>query len=217
MLTKLFDNSQPASLSNRFRRKRTGVFLKMISDLPKPVKILDAGGTELYWQMMGLAGKEEFQFTLVNTERINTTFPNFRFVEADSRNLSMFSDKEFDIVFSNSVIEHVGGFEEQKKMANEIMRAGKMYFVQTPNYYFPFEPHFMFPFFQFLPVSLKIFLVSKFNMGWYKKSTSKKEAEIIVKSINLLKKKELMRLFPGSGIIKERFLFLVKSYIIYII
>jgi len=186
----------------------------MISDLPKPVKILDVGGTESFWQMMGQAGKEEFQIILVNTEKIETTFPNFRFVQADSRNLSMFSDSEFDIVFSNSVIEHVGGYEEQKKMAGEIMRVGKRYFIQSPNYYFPFEPHFMFPLFQFLPAGIKTFLVANFNMGWYKKST-KKEAEKIVKSISLLKKKELLMLFPGSCIIKERFLFLTKSFIVY--
>lgn len=50
-----------------------------------------------------------------------------------------FKEKEFDLVFSNSVIEHVGGFQDQMKAANEIRRVGKNYFIQTPNKYFLFR------------------------------------------------------------------------------
>ncbi|MEM2045934.1 MAG: class I SAM-dependent methyltransferase, partial [Candidatus Bathyarchaeia archaeon] len=48
-----------------------------------------------------------------------------------------FKDKSFDVVFSNSVIEHVGNYDDQKMCAEEIRRVGKCYFVQTPNFYFP--------------------------------------------------------------------------------
>lgn len=57
--------------------------------------------------------------------------------------MKQFQDNEFDAVFSNSVIEHVGDYEAQRQMANEIMRVGKRYFVQTPNFYFPIEPHIL--------------------------------------------------------------------------
>ena len=50
-------------------------------------------------------------------------------------------DKCFDVVYSNAVIEHVGNFENQKEMAEEIMRVGKRWFVTTPNRWFPFEFH----------------------------------------------------------------------------
>ena len=60
-------------------------------------------------------------------------------------------DKHFDIVYSNAVIEHLGSFEKQKKMAAEIMRVGKSWFVTTPNRWYPFEFHLRLPFGTWLP------------------------------------------------------------------
>ena len=74
---------------------------------------------------------------------------------------------EFDIVFSNSVIEHLGDIEGQRRMAKEIRRVGKYYYLQTPNRNFPVEPHFQFPFFQFLPKWLRTAIVRRWSIGWY--------------------------------------------------
>jgi 2-polyprenyl-3-methyl-5-hydroxy-6-metoxy-1,4-benzoquinol methylase len=73
--------------------------------------------------------------------------------------MPQFQNDEFDIVFSNSVIEHVGSYEEQNLMASEVRRVGKRYFIQTPNLFFPIEPHFLFPFFQFLPLDYRVTLI----------------------------------------------------------
>lgn len=186
-----------------------------MADFKPPVKILDAGGTETFWEMMGLTDPAIVNVAIVNTEAMTTGLPAFKFIQADARNLSMFRDKEFDIVFSNSVIEHVGSFADQKKMADEIMRIGKKFFVQTPNYWFPFEPHFMFPLFQFLPQAVKIKLLMSFRMGWFKKCSDKKEALHLLSSIRLLKKSDLIKLFPGAIIYKEKFLGFTKSFAAY--
>jgi hypothetical protein len=215
MLTKFFDNTKTGSLANKFRRKRFRLFLGLISGMKKPVKILDAGGTESFWKMMGLTSQDEVNVIIANTEIIRTTLPNFKFIKCDARDLSVFRDKEFDIVFSNSVIEHVGDLNDQKKMAEEIIRVGIRYMVQTPNYYFPFEPHFMFPFFQYLPLSWKIFLVKNFSLGWFKKTGSETEAEKNVNSIKLLTKGDLIKLFPNGNLRKEKFLFFTKSFLVY--
>jgi SAM-dependent methyltransferase len=215
LIRRYADNSNPKSISNKFRRKRFKLFKSFINGIEKPVKILDVGGTASFWIQMGFNDSDEAQITLLNIDAQDISGTNFKAVIGDALNLTMFKDKEFDVVFSNSVIEHAGGLREQKKMANEILRTGKMYFVQTPNYYFPFEPHFLFPFFQFFPLWLKKSLLLKFNLGWYKKAHNKEEAEDIINSIKLLKKKDLALIFPNGKIFKEKFIFLTKSLIVY--
>ncbi len=208
------DVSNPNSLSNRFRRKRFAHFLKFIEPLPKPVKILDVGGTQSFWEQMKLTSPREVDITILNINLIRTTLPNFKMVAGDAREMKMFSDKGFEIVFSNSFLEHIGDFEEQKKSAIEMMRVGKKIFIQTPNYYFPIEPHFLFPFFQFLPANVKIFLLTHFSLGWYEKQRARDDAEKLIKSINLLTLKKIKRLFPNSLYISEKFLFFTKSFTI---
>jgi hypothetical protein len=208
------DVSNPNSLSNRFRRKRFGHFLNFIEHLPKPVKILDVGGTQSFWEQMKLTSPREVNITILNILPFQTTLPNFKMVAGDARNMKMFGDKEFEIVFSNSVLEHVGDFGEQKKSAMEMMRVGKKIFIQTPNYYFPIEPHFLFPFFQFLPSNARIFLLTHFSLGWYEKQRTHDDAAKLLKSVNLLTLRKIKELFPNAHYISERFLFFTKSFII---
>ncbi len=208
------DVSNPGSLSNRFRQKRFKHFLKFIEPLPKPVKILDVGGTQSFWEQMKLTSPDEVNITILNISPFHTTLPNFKMIDGDARSMKIFSDKEFEIVFSNSLLEHIGNFEEQKKSAMEIIRVGKKIFVQTPNYYFPFEPHFLFPFFQFLPANAKIFLLTHFSLGWYEKQRTRGDAEKLIKSLNLLTLRKIKELFPNARYISEKFLFLTKSFTI---
>ena len=173
------------------------------------------GGTEIFWERMGFAGDEDNKITLLNLSKVEIHYPNFKGTVGDARNMREFRDGEFNLVFSNSVIEHVGGYEDQKRMAKEVQRVGKRYFLQTPNFYFPFEPHFMFPFFQFFPLWLKVFMLRHFNLGWYTKIYDKGQAIKTANSIRLLKKQELMELFPEATIHEEKFCGLTYSFIIY--
>jgi 2-polyprenyl-3-methyl-5-hydroxy-6-metoxy-1,4-benzoquinol methylase len=129
--------------------------------------------------------------------------------------MSQFRPKEFDFVFSNSVIEHVGSYADQSRMAKEIERVGKRYFVQTPNFYFPIEPHFVFPAFHWLPITIRVWLITHFNLGWYSKFSDVQSASAEVRSIRLLKKREFVRLFPDSKLFEERFFGLTKSFVLY--
>ncbi|MES9886984.1 MAG: methyltransferase domain-containing protein [Candidatus Sedimenticola sp. PURPLELP] len=52
-----------------------------------------------------------------------------------------FDDNQFDWVFSNAVIEHVGNDSDQLRFVNEMMRVSKNVFFTTPNKYFPVESH----------------------------------------------------------------------------
>ena len=73
-------------------------------------------------------------------DEIRNKHPGKRFVEYAGGRFP-FSDNEFDWVFSNAVIEHVGGEEEQIEFINEMMRVSNNVFFTTPNKYFPVEAH----------------------------------------------------------------------------
>jgi len=214
-LRKLADPTNNDSIASKTRQKNFELFRSLISKIPKPLKILDIGGTQYYWENVNFIEKNDVKIILLNTSNEEITLPNFRSVVGDARQLNEFKDKEFDIVFSHSVIEHVGGFDDQVKMSDEIRRIGKRYFLQTPNRFFPIEPHFLFPLFQFLPLFLKVYLVSHFDIGWYKRTSDKQKALEIVNSIRLLTEQELREMFPGATIYKEKFVGLVKSFIVY--
>ena len=214
MFRRILDNTDTTSLANKFRRKRFEYFREFIKDTPLPISILDVGGTEDFWKQMGLAGRSEYEITILNIdEPANVRRGNFIFVKGDARDLSEFGDKSYDVAFSNSVIEHIPSKNGRQKMANEIARTGKKYFVQTPNYYFPFEPHFLFPCFQFFPHALQIYMLMKLNMGWFKKCRSKQDAIELLRNNSLLKKSEFKGYFTNCRIIKEKFLLLNKSFI----
>lgn len=213
-LRKIADNTQANSLANALRRKRFKRFLDLLATLPRPLKILDLGGTQSFWDRMNFTDLREIEIVLLNQDKQPTGAANFTSVVGDARNLSQYSDAHFDIVFSNSVIEHVGSFEDQLKMAKEIQRVGRHYFVQTPAKYFPIEPHFLFPFFAVFPEWLRVLLVRNFNLGWYKKIPQKEAAKDFLHYFRLLTFGEMRQLFPTAKLIKEKFFGITKSYIV---
>jgi ubiquinone/menaquinone biosynthesis C-methylase UbiE len=217
LVNKFLDPTFERSLNQKFREKRFKFFLSLVENIKsnKPVRVLDIGGTEIYWERMKYAGANNLQITLLNLERVTIKSNNFKSVKGDACDLSLFKDKEFDIVFSNSVIEHLYSRENQKRMADEVMRVGEYYFIQTPNFYFPIEPHWLFPFFHFLPFGTRVFLTRNFDLGHYKKAADKDEAVNRVNEVKLLTEKEMKKLFPDGKVYREMFLGLVKSITMY--
>lgn len=210
------DQTKENSVSSRQRKKRFGFFLEYCRELKKPLKIIDLGGSDYYWKHLEMTDNSDFEILILNNEIQDTgSFRNIRFMKKDVKELSFIEDKEYDLVYSNSLIEHLNTFEEQKKLAKEISRIGKRFFIQTPNFYFPVEPHFLFPFFQFLSVKMKTKLISKHNLGWYERQTDPEKAEELARSVRLLKENELKDIFPGCKIYKEKYFQLTKSFIAY--
>lgn len=214
MLKKIADNRDETSLAVQFRRRRFAFFNSLLSRLERPVSILDVGGAEGYWKTMGLYGEDQVSITLLNLSEENVTLPNLTSCAGDARELR-YDGNSFDVVFSNSVIEHVGGYADQMRMANEVMRVGKRHFVQTPNRYFPLEPHFLFPFFQFFPVVFRVWLLKNFKLGWFPRTPDPATAKEIVESIRLLGRDEFLALFPGSSLYEEKVLGVTKSFVAY--
>jgi hypothetical protein len=96
------------------------------------------------------------------------------------------------------VIEHVGLWGDMQRMAAEVRRLAPRYFVQTPNYWFPFEPHYRLPLVQFLPRRVRLRIQQSYFPG---------------DSIELIGARQVRRLFPDAVIEWERFAFLNKSLI----
>ena len=203
------------NLANKFRQKRINYFLTLLSTIKKsPITILDIGGTDYYWLALEVDKEVKMEITLLNPEECTNKNPLFKYVKGDGRDLSLFKENSVDIVFSNSVIEHVGTWEDQKKFANEVKRVAKRYYVQTPNYYFPFEPHFLIIGIHYLPIRLRAFLIRHFNLGWYNKRKSYSDSLKLAESIRLLKNRELKYLFPEAIINREKIIGFTKSFLV---
>ena len=211
---RIADNRNPASLAATMRRRRFAAFFSLIQDLGRGARVLDVGGTPEFWTSMGAAG-EQLDLTILNRTAGASAHWPARIVSGDARDMRQFRDQEFDVAFSNSVIEHVGSYDDQRSMASEIRRVAPRYFVQTPNRYFPIEPHFLLPGFQFYPLKLRAALLSRSDLGWYKRADSYETALAEVSAVRLLTARELRGLFPGGHLYRERFGGLTKSLVVY--
>jgi SAM-dependent methyltransferase len=208
------------SINQKFREKRFKFFISLLDKVKaenpgRPVRILDIGGLEVYWERMNYLDTNDVHITLLNLEKNSTRSSNVVSVKGDATNLAEYQDGQFDIVHSNSVIEHLYDKANHKKMANEAMRVGRYYFVQTPNYWFPIEPHWLFPFFQWLPFGTRVFLTRHFNLGHYTKIPDKAAAKHLVSEINLITEKEMKALFPDGKVYREMFMGMKKSITMY--
>jgi len=223
-LRHLADNQRADSLSTSLRKKRFDLFEAFVdgycsSNPPCPLKIIDVGGTPVLWDKASLFDRKpltdlKVEVTVTNIKAFQAKYSHVKCIVCDAKDMRQFKDKEFDIVFSNSLIEHVGKYQEQLMVANEIRRIGRLYFVQTPYVYFPIEPHFLFPFFQFMPRMLQVWLLTNFKLGRGKIKSKAKAIENI-ESVQLLNKKRLLALFPDSILYEEKFCGLTKSLIAY--
>ena len=210
------DQNNENSISKKFREKRLEFFSEFCENLSKPLSVLDLGGSDYHWRDSEFQNNRDYHITIVNTEDQSTEdFNNLSYIKKDVKDLGFFEENEYDLVYSNSLIEHINNFLHQKKLAREIARIGKHYFIQTPNYYFPVEPHFLFPMFQFLPLGLKTKLIRNYDLGWFKKETDIVKANELANSVRLLKKSELKEIFPDGKIYYEKYYIFNKSFIIY--
>jgi len=177
-----------STLSARARKKRLELFVEQIE--PKAgERILDVGCGRAGW-LNDLSG--EIEVVGIDREPSLPGYdgPNRSYRQGDALDLP-FADGEFDIAFSNSVIEHLDP-ADWERFASEIQRVSKRFFVQTPNKWFPVEPHVLLPGYQFLPRTLqrKVWPLAVRNEPY--------------DEITLLTSEGLSSLFPGAEILRER-------------
>ena len=194
-----------------FRERRMEFFLRLSAEISRPVTLLDVGGTCAFWRDRVPEG---FQLTILNVFDQDPV-SNVRVVTGDACDLGSFSDKSFDIVFSNSVLGHVGGWDRQMKMAREIRRVGRKYFVQTPNQRFPLDWRTLVPFFHWLPPTTQAWFLQRCRIGRYERVSDPQEALHLASRVRNVTRKEIRLLFPEGAIVSERALGLTKSFFVY--
>ena len=191
----------------RFRPRRMRAMARYFNITPDTT-VLDVGGALYNWTLIDVRPR----LTIVNLDD-NHALDGVQFVKADARKLP-FADQSFDLVFSNSLLEHVGDFNDQLAAAREVRRVGRSYYVQTPNYWFPIEPHHLAPFIHWLPRWMHRHLARNFTLqGWINRPSQEQVAQMIG-DIRLLTTREMKKLFPDADFINERFCGLVKSLIV---
>ncbi len=175
--------------------------------------ILDVGGTADTWTDLPVRPR----VTLLNMPRAGVSRDQgFETVGADGCCLP-FRDHAFDVVFSNSVIEHVGSSDRQQSFAAEVCRVGKAWWVQTPNRWYPIEAHLLTPGVHFLPKAWQRAALARGTVWEFLERPSADRREFyyrhFLEDIRLLGAGELQELFPEAHILRERFLGLTKSLI----
>jgi len=206
------NTDNPQSFANRLRAKRFRLFETLLARLPRPVTILDVGGTNSFWENCGWAGRTDVEITSLNLSAEKQHHANIKPILGNATNLAQFGDESFDVVFSNSVIEHLFTFDNQRRMASEIQRVGKSYWVQTPNYWFPIEPHFHVAGWQWMPMGTRISLIRRWRCGWRGPCPDAVKARQLVEEVRLLTVHELKAIFPEATMVAERFCGLIKSW-----
>jgi hypothetical protein len=121
---------------------------------------------------------------------------------------------EFDLVYSNSVIEHVGGRWRRQAFSAVVHELAAHHWIQTPARSFPIEPHWLFPAFQFLPVAIRAKVSKQWKFSHVFADPGHGEDPVNdVLAVELLSVPEFRDLFPKSTLVRERVLGLTKSLI----
>ncbi|MEA2441398.1 MAG: hypothetical protein QOH76_2822 [Thermoleophilaceae bacterium] len=123
-------------------------------------------------------------------------------------------DQPFDLVYSNSVIEHVGGHQRRRAFAYYAQALGEHHWIQTPNRYFPLEPHWVCPGIHYLPPRARAAVTQVWPIGNYthrRESLRQRMGDVL--AVELLTASEMQYYFEASRIVRERVAGLAKSLI----
>ena len=215
MFKLLVNHHKKNSFVNQFRQKRFELLKNGIEKLIQKdhFKILDIGGDIQYWKNIGWQ-HPACKIHLLNLyESIVPENETHQFSSSVGNGLSLeYKKGEVDLIFSNSVIEHVGSYANQQIFASEVRRVSDKYIVQTPSIWFPLEPHSLIPLFQFLPHPIRALLIMTFNINYFPKAKTYKAAIKVSHSTLMFTHKRFKQLFPEAEIQVERFLGIPKSY-----
>ena len=189
------------------RKRRMDAFMTRMGVTPD-TRIVDLGGNPGIWSCLD----QPLDITILNlpgmTEPHSPTHHRMRFVEGDACDVPQFQPGQFDIVFSNSVIEHVGPERKQEAFAATVKRLAARYWIQTPAIWFPLEAHTGVPFWWFYPEAVRKAILRR----WHDKLPAWSES---MADTRVLRRERMEQLFPGAEIYVESLAGVPKSYAAY--
>ncbi|GAA5085873.1 hypothetical protein HNP84_009660 [Thermocatellispora tengchongensis] len=200
----------PDSLGAKARARRWSWFAASFPNL-REMSVIDLGGTASAWLR---APVRPARVHIVNLEHPPADLPDWiRADVADACELPPgILDDSYDLVFSNAVIEHVGGHARRQMFADAVHKLAERHWVQTPYRYFPVEPHFLFPGFQFMPLAARTAVLRRWPLV-HTPSSDRDTALRHAMEVELLSVTEMRHYFPSSRLRYERMGGLVKSII----
>jgi ubiquinone/menaquinone biosynthesis C-methylase UbiE len=195
------------SFVKHWRQHRMQRMIELVQP-PSHARILDLGGITYMWQLLD----HSFGVTLVNLPGANPKWSDDRrytYVEADACNLqNVFDDGSFDLVFSNSTIEHVGADDRQRHFAREVRRLGTGYWVQTPSSKCILEVHTGVPFYWHLPTAI----IDRLHRSWKSKLPAWFD---FISETRVISRQRMLELFPDASLYLERVAAFEKSYSVF--
>ena len=211
------DNSA-TSIPTRLRRKRFVLFEQLIDaiaqDSDQPITVIDFGGTAEYWYQVYdvRLNPLNLKVTLFNLSFSNRSDPWFDYVCGDVTSMESMPEKSYTVGFSNSLIEHVGTIPQQILAITEMQRVSRFFYLQTPNFWFPWEPHYNLPLVHWLALPIRLRVLSVAN----RRQFDKEVRAYSLNPISLLSGSMLKALFPPVqyDLVRERLLVWTKSFII---
>lgn len=201
---------------NRFRQRRFASFLDLADRATAggSLRILDIGGTRSYWEALRpLWQGRDWTITIVNLDSETLDDGPYRIRPGNACAMPEYGDNDFDVVHSNSVIEHVGTWAAMAAMAGEVRRIAPHYYVQTPNLWFPVEPHYRSLFFALYPQASRARMLMRRRRGFRGPYADFALAMADVETVNLIDATGMATLFPDGRLLRERFFGLTKSLI----
>ena len=177
-------------------------------------RVLDLGGTLRSWEQ---SPRMPHHLTILNLDAVEGETKvgacSVHHVVGDACDVPLdLKFENFDLVYSNSVIEHVGGHAQRLAFADTVRSAAPRCWVQTPYRYFPIEPHFAFPAAQFLPLAARAYLAQKWPLSFVR-TPSRLSAISATQEIELLTITDMRAYFPDAAVVLERIFGVPKSIV----
>jgi hypothetical protein len=211
------DPYTPGSLAARTRARRWELLLSHFPGFAE-MSVLDVGGDARHWASAPVRPRRLVLLNPAAYALDDTAADGIESVQGDACDPPpALADEGFDLVYSNSVIEHVGGPWRRRAFAESVHRLGNRHWVQTPYRYFPLEPHWVFPGLQFMPLAARAAVDRLWPLRASRAITpgadKRRDSIGFALAVELLSKTEMRYLFPESEIVEERVAGLTKSLI----